>query len=90
MQKLMLATEAGPAYLSWVPGFTSGFSRVRVTRSLALCVCFVDRRLSFCSFSFGHCVVCPSYINKKPTDNDLHNTTEKTKDLATGIQQKKI
>jgi hypothetical protein len=28
--------------------------------------------------------------NKKPTDNDLHNTTEKTKDLATGIQQKKI
>ena len=50
MQKLMLATEAGPAYLSWVPGFTSGFSRVRVTRSLALCVCFVDRRLSFCYF----------------------------------------
>ena len=33
---------------------------VRVTRSLVLCVCFVDRCLSFCTFSFGHCVVCPS------------------------------
>ena len=29
-----------------------------VTRSLVLCVCFVDRYLSFCTFSFGHCVVC--------------------------------
>ena len=25
-----------------------------------LCVCFVDRFLSFCTFSFGHCVVCSS------------------------------
>jgi hypothetical protein len=25
-------------------------------------VCFVDRCLSFCTFSFGHCVVCPSSI----------------------------
>ena len=25
--------------------------------------------------------------NKRKTDNDLHNTTEKTKDLARGIQQ---
>jgi hypothetical protein len=38
------------------------FSGVRVTRSLFLCVCFVDRCLSFCSFSFGHCVVCSSSI----------------------------
>jgi hypothetical protein len=30
------------------------------TRSLVLCVCFVDRSLSFCVFSFGHCVVCSS------------------------------
>jgi hypothetical protein len=36
------------------------FSGVRVTRSLDLCVCFVDRCLSFCTFSFGHCVVCSS------------------------------
>jgi hypothetical protein len=34
------------------------FSGVRVTR--CLCVCFVDRCLSFCTFSFGHCVVCSS------------------------------
>jgi hypothetical protein len=33
-------------------------SGVRVTQSLVLCVCFVDHCLSFCTFSFGHCVVC--------------------------------
>ena len=38
------------------------FSGVRVTRSLVLSVCFVDRCLSFCTFSFGHCVVCSSSI----------------------------
>ena len=50
---------AGTAYLSVAPEFTLGFSGVRVTRSLVLCVCFVDRCLSLCPFSFGHCVVCP-------------------------------
>jgi hypothetical protein len=35
-------------------------SGVRVIRSLVLCACFVDRCLSFCTFSFGHCVVCSS------------------------------
>ena len=35
-------------------------SGVRFTRSLVLCVCFVDRCFSFCTFSFGHCVVCSS------------------------------
>ena len=34
-------------------------SGVCVTRSLVLCVCFADRVLSFCPFSFAHCVVCP-------------------------------
>ena len=39
------------------------FSGVRVTLySLIVCVCFIDRCLSFCPFSFGHCVVCPSSI----------------------------
>jgi len=47
-----------PEHLSLPPIF----SWVRVTRSLVLCVCFVDRRLSFCPFSFGHCVVCSSSI----------------------------
>jgi hypothetical protein len=36
------------------------FSGVRVTRSLVLYVCFVDPCLSFCTVSFGHCVVCSS------------------------------
>ena len=44
------------------PEFTPNFSGVSVTHSLVLCVCFADRCLSFCSFSFGHCVVCPSSI----------------------------
>ena len=38
------------------------FSGVRFTRSFVLYVCFVDRCLSFCAFSFGHCVVCSSSI----------------------------
>ena len=36
------------------------FSGVRVTRSLVVYVCFIDRCLTFCTFSFGHCIVCPS------------------------------
>ena len=31
---------------------------------LVLWVCFVDRCLFFCTFSFGHCVVCSSSIYK--------------------------
>jgi hypothetical protein len=38
------------------------FSGVRFTRSLVLYACFVDRCLSFCTFSFGHYVVCSSSI----------------------------
>jgi hypothetical protein len=34
-----------------------------VTRSLVLYACFVDRCLSFCTFSLGHCVVCSSSID---------------------------
>ena len=45
-----------PKHLSSPPVF----SGVRVTRSLVLYVCFPDRCLSFCAFSFGHCVVCSS------------------------------
>jgi hypothetical protein len=40
-----------PEHLSSPPVF----SGVRVTRSLVVYVCFVDRCLSFCPFSFGHC-----------------------------------
>ena len=35
-------------------------AKVRVTRSLVLCVCFVDRCMSFCTFSFGYFVICSS------------------------------
>ena len=38
------------------------FRRVRIIRSLVLYVCFVDRCLSFCAFSFDHCVVCLTSI----------------------------
>jgi hypothetical protein len=48
------------AYPSGAPNFTPWFGGIHVTRYLVLCVCFVDRCLSFCLFSFGHCVVCPS------------------------------
>ena len=47
-----------PEHLSSSPVF----SGVRVTRSLVLYVCVVDRCLSYCAFSFGHCVVCSSSI----------------------------
>ena len=43
-----------------LPTLPEHLSGVRVTRSLVLYVCFVDRCLSFCTFSFGHCVVCSS------------------------------
>jgi hypothetical protein len=45
-------------YLSLSPD-SSG---VHVIQSLVLCLCFVDRFLSFCTFSFGHCVDCSSSI----------------------------
>ena len=41
---------------------TTVFGGVHVTRSFVLCVCFVDRCLSFCPFSFGICDVCSSSI----------------------------
>ena len=47
-----------PDHMS-LPPFYSG---VRVTRSLVLCVSFVDCSLSFCTFSFVNCVVCFSSI----------------------------
>jgi hypothetical protein len=54
-----------PEHLSLTPVF----SGVRVTRSLVLYVCFVDRCLSFCIFSFGHCAVCYSSILDQGSEN---------------------
>ena len=55
-------SRAGTAYHSRASQFIPGFDGVRVTRSLVLFVCFVNRCLSFCPFAFGHCVVCYSSI----------------------------
>ena len=49
------------ALSSGAPMFTPGFCGVHVTRSLFFFV-YVDCFLSFCTFSFGHCVVCSSSI----------------------------
>ena len=38
------------------------FSGVRISRSFVLYVCFVDRCLSLCTFSFDHCIVCSTSI----------------------------
>jgi hypothetical protein len=51
-----LCSTSRPEHLGSPPVY----SGVRATRSLVLCVCLVDRCLSFCPFSFGHCVVCSS------------------------------
>ena len=51
---------AGTAFPSGIPEFITVFFGVCVTQSLVLCACFVDRCLSFCTFTFGHCVVCSS------------------------------
>ena len=52
-------SEAGTANPSEASEFTPGFYWVRATRSLVLCVCFVDCCLYF---SFGHSVICSSSI----------------------------
>ena len=48
--------------LFWLEKNTNLVEKVSGTRFLVLCVCFVDRYLSFCLFSFGHWVVYSSSI----------------------------
>ena len=48
------------AWQSYLNFLKPVFSRVHVTRSLVLYVCFVDHCLSFCTFFYGRCVVCSS------------------------------
>ena len=59
---MCIISEAGTAYPSGAHHFNPGFSGLRVTRSLVVYVCFLDHCLSFCTFYFGHCVVCSSSI----------------------------
>ena len=37
-----------------------GFSEIRVAQSLIFVLCFVDHCLSFCPYSFGIALSCPS------------------------------
>ena len=83
-----VTSGAGTAYPSGSPEFTPGFSGVRVTLSLVLYICLVDRCLTLCTFSFGHCVVlrytnsdCPFsvflWVNcKKSKPVQLENYTQ--------------
>jgi hypothetical protein len=60
VQQLVAAPDAQSAHFRQNPLYyvffwqLQVFSGVRVTRSLGLYVCFVDRCLFFCTFSFGH------------------------------------
>ena len=63
---VMVFNATSGAGISYPPEHLSSpppvFIGVRVTQFLVLYVCFVDRCLSFGTFSFGHCVVCSSLI----------------------------
>jgi hypothetical protein len=53
---------AGTAFPSKAPERTPGFSGfVLLDLYFSVC-CFVDRWLSFCGFSFCHCIICSSSI----------------------------
>ena len=53
---------AGAAYSEYNDPPPPLFSGVRVAQSLVFCVVFCGPLVSFCSFSFGHCVVCSSIL----------------------------
>jgi len=59
-KQLSSFSGAGTAYPSRAPEFTPAFSGVRVTRSLVLCVCFVDRCLSYFFWPFFVCSLSSS------------------------------
>ena len=55
-------SEAGTAYRSGAPEFTRGFSSCSIFSFLCCVFVVVDHCLSFCPFTFSHCVVCLSSI----------------------------
>jgi hypothetical protein len=57
-----VTSGAGTAYLSGATEFTPVFSEVRVTRSLVLFVCFVDRCLSLSFFFCRFCSLCCLFL----------------------------
>ena len=48
----------GTPLLSGAPSSPLVCRGVRLTQFIVLCVCFVDRCLSFCDISVDHCVIC--------------------------------
>jgi hypothetical protein len=58
-----VTSGAGTAHPSEASVFTPIFGEVRVTRSLVWYVCFVDRCLSFCPFSFDP-MCCMFFFDK--------------------------
>ena len=52
----------GTAIPPRAPEFNPRFYWIRVARSFVFCVMFC-RSLSFCPFSFEHCIVCPCSIS---------------------------
>ena len=50
INRMGVTSGAGTTYASGALSSPPVFSGGRVTRSLVLCVCFVDRCLSFCPF----------------------------------------
>jgi hypothetical protein len=53
---------AGTVALPGAPELSPVLIGVRVAQYFVVCVCFFFfyHCLSFCPFSFGHCVICPS------------------------------
>jgi hypothetical protein len=49
-------------FVCWLTNvsFSLWMSIAKVGELSMLCICFVDRFLPFCTFSFGHCVICSS------------------------------
>jgi hypothetical protein len=62
LTRRVLLVEQGLPTLPEHPSSPPVFSEARVTRSLVLCVRFVGRCSSLCTFSFAYCVICPSSI----------------------------
>ena len=81
-----VTTGAATVNYSVAPEFTPGFSGVRVTRSLFICVCFVDRCLSFfvwplCCLSFFDLRI--PYIEEEQTTQWPKEKVQKDKQRST-------
>jgi predicted membrane protein len=60
LSKSLKEVKSTPLTHKYMTTHLAVFIGVHVTRTLVICVYFADRCLSFCTFSFGHCVVCSS------------------------------